>query len=114
MAQQMREENMAVHFDEVAFQNDNGIEVLVTIEAPVGQIVVKDHPVPANSTYRVQPGVDDCASALCKACAVHHSEDRQTFTVSASPQQAYMTKLTARYVIGSIHGSVIGRTESGL
>jgi hypothetical protein len=107
------EETMSVHFDEIVFQNDNGAEISLTIEAPAGNAVVREHPVPANSTYRVRPGVDNCATALCEAAAASHSVDRQTFQLAASPQQAYLTHVSARYVIGSIHGSVAGRTENG-
>jgi hypothetical protein len=107
------EETVAVKFDEIVFQNDNGIDVWLTVEAPVGQTVVREHPVPANQAYRVAPGTDNCSSALLVARAADHPEDRQTFMVSASPQQAYMTHLTTRYVIGSIHGSIVGRTERG-
>ena len=36
---------MAVRFDEIIFQNDNGVDVLLTVEAPVGKTVVRNHPV---------------------------------------------------------------------
>ena len=77
---------MAVRFDEIVFRNDNGIDVLLTIEAPVGHTVVSEHPVPRHSEYRVQPGVDNCESV----------------------------RLVARaHVIGSINGSLAARTEKG-
>ncbi len=106
---------MAVKFEEIVFHNENGIAVSLTVEAPVGQVVVREHEVPGKSTYRVQPGVDYCASALVAARAAGHGdyEDRQSFTASANPQQAYIAHLTTRHVIGSIHGSFVGSTERG-
>jgi len=104
---------MSVKLEEVVFQNDNGIEVSLTVEAPVGHTVVDQHPVEANATYRVQPGVENCTSILLVAKAASHDADREEFTVSGRPTQAYLKQVSARYVIGSIHGSVAGRTDRG-
>ena len=104
---------MAVRFEEIVFQNENGISVSLTLEAPVGRTVVKDHPVSEGQTYKVAPGVDNCSSALCIARASGHEEDRQEFTTLGRPENAFLLRLSLRHLIGSIHGTVIGRTEKG-
>ena len=102
---------MSVRLEEIVFRNNNGVEVLLTIEAPVGHTVVQQHPVGPNATYRVQPGVDGCADVLLVAKPAYHDADRQKFTVAGTLTPAYLKHVATQHNIGSIHGSVTSATE---
>jgi len=94
---------MAVRFEEIVFHNESGIDMSVTIEAPIGEVVVTDHPVGANSSYAVRPGKADCRSALLEVNAPHHGVVRQSFATAepAAGQLSYLQNLVARHVVGS-------------
>ena len=104
---------MAVKFEEIVFQNENSVPVTVTIEAPPGHIVVRQHPVGENSSYQVEPGVHDCSAVLFVAQAPSHDPERQQFSVAGSPTHPFLKRADAKYKIGSFHGAVVARTERG-
>jgi hypothetical protein len=94
---------MPVRFDEITFHNESGIQVALTIEAPIGSRIVESHPVAAQSEYRVSPGVDDCKSALLEVVAAHHSATRQSFATAdpSAGQSSYLQRLVTRHLVGS-------------
>jgi hypothetical protein len=104
---------MAVRLSEIVFANRNSIDVSLRVEAPVGRIVVDNHKVPALSTYRVAPGIDDCGSVLLAAGDDVHGVVQQAFVVArpAAGQPSYISHLAAHHVVGSILGTLRAQTE---
>jgi hypothetical protein len=105
---------MPVRFDEIVFRNANNIDVELTIETPIGKVLVQSHPVAKDSTYMVQPGRNDCASVLFEVRdSSHPTLVRQTFEVAppGHGQSAYLTRVDTRHQVGSIRGKFVARTE---
>lgn len=106
---------MSVRLGEVAFRNNNNIDVTVGIEAPIGTSVVSGTTAAANQTVKIPVRRDNCASIAIIAKDDEHGEYRQTFTVSApaprTGQPAYLESVELQYVIASFSGSFTARTE---
>ncbi|HEY6330090.1 MAG TPA: hypothetical protein VI756_12195 [Blastocatellia bacterium] len=96
-------------FTKVEFENQNGIDVTVTLEAPVGTFLLPPVTVRANQK-RSFPfnGVTDVTTAKITVVMSDHEDppDVETFqTLAAAPYAIYLVSLTAQAAIGSIHGS---------
>lgn len=98
---------MAVVFREFKFENLNGVEVKLTLEAPIGTQVVSTT-VAASGSYTTNPNLNDIATAKITAVAAGHEKypDVETITLNGSPYKTAITTLRAKSSIGSIHGDI--------
>ena len=98
---------MAIVFRDFKFQNLNGIEVTMTLEAPIGSQVVSTT-VAANGSYSSNPNLNDVTTAKITIVAKGHEQypDVETITLTGSPYKTCLVTLQARSSIGSIKGDV--------
>jgi|SRR5215210_4941700 len=98
---------MSVAFRQFEFQNRNGVEATLTLEAPIGTQLVNTR-VPPNGTFTVNPNVNDVQAAKIIVVAQGHEDypDVETINLSGAPYVTYIETLLARSSIGSIHGTV--------
>jgi hypothetical protein len=89
---------------EVLFHNENGIDVDLTIEAPVGEPVFGPKKVVADAPTHIPVERYNCISVLIMVKASpDHEEEQQTFA-TAKPQfgkPIYLESVDVRYHIGS-------------
>jgi hypothetical protein len=108
---------MAVTFATVTFQNNNNIEILLTIEAPIGKSLVVRHPVGPNQTASIRVGRDNCDSVALVADDGSHSSVTQTFKVAAPDARmvlpSFLEQVDVQYSIGTFRGGFKARTEQG-
>jgi hypothetical protein len=102
---------MAVKLKEVVFHNNNSLEVQLTVEVRKGKPI--EHTVSGNSTFRLEPGIENCTSVLLTVRdETHHGTVQQTFSVSPSTgQPIYIAHLEAYHTVGSIGGTIRARTD---
>ncbi len=98
---------MPVIFRQFEFQNRNGIEVMLTLEGPIGTQLVNTRVAP-NGTFTASPNVNDVQTAKITVTADGHGHypDVETINLSGTPYATYIETLLARSSIGSIHGTV--------
>lgn len=94
-------------FNEFVFLNQNSVDVELTLEAPVGTIIIGPVMILANGTYTNDPGVADVSEVKLTVVAARHEDypDTEVFTLTGSPYDGYFQKLSAQTSIGSIHGT---------
>lgn len=104
---------MSVHFSDVKFTNSNNIAVDLEVEAPIGNLVAGPTTVPPKGSITLNPGVQDCLSVRLRASTSHHNPDAQAFEIArpAIGQHAFLVRVEAVHVVGSIQGLVVARTE---
>ena len=98
---------MPVIFRQFEFRNQNGVEVTLTLEAPVGTQQVNTRVAP-NGTFTANPSVNDVQTARVTVVAQAHEEyiDVETINLGGTPYSTYIETLLTRSSIGSIHGTV--------
>lgn len=103
---------MGVVFREFSFRNDNGIDVAVTLEAPLGTQVVAMRVGPGKTEVR-QLEVENASTARITAAAQGHEPfpDVQTLDLSksGSPFATLIETVRVHSRIGAIHGEVVAR-----
>ena len=98
---------MSTIFRELIFENGNSIAVQLTLEAPIGSVVINTD-VRQNSTVTLNPNVTDVSAAKITVVAGGHEHtDTQTFELRGSPLPMHIETLKAHTRIGSINGVVI-------
>ena len=97
---------MSTIFRELIFENGNSIGVQLTLEAPIGSVVINTE-VRQDSTVTLNPNVTDARSAKITVVAGGHEHtDEQTFELRGSPSPMHIETLKAQTRIGSIKGAV--------
>jgi hypothetical protein len=100
---------MSVQFATVVFNNNNSVDVSLTVEAPIGNRVIGPVTVKLNSSRTINPRQNDCASVVLRVTSdADPDEETQTFEVVAP---LYLRTLDVNYLIGSFAGSVNAGTE---
>lgn len=96
---------MSVTFDEFVFDNQTGLSVTVTLEAPLGSQVTT-YQVGASQKKTFNPGVANVSSLKVRAADASgdHTGD-QTIKVDGTPRQSYIAQLESVFNVGSIQGS---------
>ena len=92
-----------VDFGSAIIENSTGIAMRVTVEAPVGTIVVGPLDVAPGATVTLSPGVSNVSSALIRAdFGSDHGTYSETVTVTGSPVDMYIEALRAVARIGEV------------
>jgi hypothetical protein len=104
---------MSVQFADLVFRNNNNIAVTLTVQAPIGTVIIGPQTVPENSHVTLHPGIDNCVSVLLIANDTTHGEFKQSFGMASpsSGRSSFLESVDVRYVIASFSGSVKARTE---
>ena len=105
----MGSESTAADLRLTQFELENGATgfgVKVTLEAPVGTVVVDAQPVDAGRSRTFPIDVRDARTVLIRVAAdAHGHESRQQIECSGRPWQTGLLTLRARFFPGSIHGT---------
>jgi hypothetical protein len=99
---------MSVQFN---FHNDNGIDSIITLEAPIGAPVISHQTVSANGDFSRTLDILNIQSVKIYVWADpddHPVPDTETIDVSqrGTPYQLYVTTFSAHSAIGEVSGKI--------
>ena len=100
-----------VTFLNVIFQNDSGIGLPLTIEAPVGTKVHGPEVVPANSKVTINIKRDNCLSTRLIVTDTNHGAMQDFVLTPGKGRRIYWETVEAQFTVGSITG--VGKARSG-
>ena len=84
---------MDVKFSSLTIENTNSTDIKVTVEAPVGTVVLGPENVPKNSTRQFDPAVKNVASARIIAGFDRDHAADETITLSGDSQRLYIEEV---------------------
>lgn len=97
---------MATVFNELVFENLTGIDVDVSVEAPIG-IRINTYQVPASTSKTFRPGVIDTPSVSMTAHdGTHTTTQSFDLTASGNPTGCLIETIKVHYNVGSMRGAV--------
>jgi hypothetical protein len=94
-----------VKFSSFKFTNKNSVDGEVLLEAPIGKLI-GTFKVKMGKTIDIDPGVSDVKSVRMEAGFDKDHDDDQSIELTGKPFGAFVTAVTAEWIVGSIHGTI--------